>query len=838
MFMRRKGHTCGYCTSIDEAHERRHNEIAEQLQGIYKIADETMAIIPGNDREAKGAESSAPELLEEQLKKRERKEKKRLAKAANRSTVVTLEDRRHIAQVLHEDKEGQDLIEPKNQEEVAEIEKQLRHNANAYLQEEKQKLSSFTVLVKVPGDDNIDFESEMARILGEFRITDLLSRNLKNRGLVGKEQKEFDSSVRALKQSIIDDLLLVKKVELETRMNRAAYLRYTGWSSFEVLQERYAGKNWSTGEKIVDATQEVPASYEAPDNVTHSAVRGRGTGEKNLAEEPSTPAKSSEVDNRHLTQTFRVVGGSNEDRDESPSPWVHRSPAHPRTLSTPKTLVLTMRPSEARWVDEKEEEKTEPTGSLSDLTTTPRRTSKADKRVSRPRSANRTTTESTKSPAPVDNQSAESTEAQLPRNVLSGPTETPPLVGRKKKDKKKKREAQRKARRAAEKPEEPEYEPEDVSKDDFKSEELPTPETTSEVEGDNVEQDGSQKQLTTPEPKSATTASPVQSEMPSSDSYGDFETAPSSPQSFHSAASFGADRRTEMVSLPPSYDSLMPSVASPSPSAVLPTPSAAATSAPETLVIKDRRWIDWLHFTDQFQVECVLPPEQHHQDCEHEHMHLIQDCVFKATRTPDCPMHMHGPYAPDYYPDAEDFFVVYPADSPCQIGPFNLSRAFHVREQLNKFNLFHAKLMVLNREIFLSAMTNFSTPGLQQEEDAWNGSGSDSPLKRVIDTYKTLRRIHRRHNSPVTVELLREALKDLDDFPSHLSMCYCGAQIPEVFDPDMMIIACAHRACERKIFHVKCVRPYANFANTTRWYCNRCDWKMHLEAERLLKELN
>jgi hypothetical protein len=146
MFMRLRGHTCTYCQSIDEAHYKRHHDIAEQLRAVYESCGEVdWTIVPsepeaeerGRMREPGDGEhdevdrSLTPE--DTPSSKRERKDAKRLARAASRSKVITQDEIRYIDSVVHSSEgiSSNDNDGPRNPEEVEEIEKQLRVSIQA-----------------------------------------------------------------------------------------------------------------------------------------------------------------------------------------------------------------------------------------------------------------------------------------------------------------------------------------------------------------------------------------------------------------------------------------------------------------------------------------------------------------------------------------------------------------------------------------------------------------------------------------------------------------------------------------------------------------------------------
>jgi len=141
--MRLRGHTCAPCLSIDEVHYKRHHDIAEQLRAVYEICGEiTWAIVPSeSDNDSRERAKEYGDILEADenqdpnydygdtaTSKREKKEAKRLARAASRSKVITQYDITHIDEIIHSSHglPSNDSDGPCNAEEVEEIERQLR----------------------------------------------------------------------------------------------------------------------------------------------------------------------------------------------------------------------------------------------------------------------------------------------------------------------------------------------------------------------------------------------------------------------------------------------------------------------------------------------------------------------------------------------------------------------------------------------------------------------------------------------------------------------------------------------------------------------------------------
>ncbi|KAH8728609.1 hypothetical protein GQ44DRAFT_25817 [Phaeosphaeriaceae sp. PMI808] len=268
MFMRLRGHTCHYCRTIDEAHFRRHKLIAEVLHNIYESCGESeWSIIPAGPEKIEGireCDSSSAKnkemnrgltLKDTSYSKRERKKAKCLNRAVIRSRVISRDEILRVETIIHsaDSLSGSNNDEPCNTEEMYEIERHLKYNAHVYNNHgDGRDLKRFARLPDV----DIDFEAEMERILNALRVTQLQRHNTRNRGLRGKELRTFQLLVGGLKRLIVEDLLLNKRDNLEIRMRRAGYLRYINKSAHNIVQDRYTGKDWKTGEKAVSSAGE------------------------------------------------------------------------------------------------------------------------------------------------------------------------------------------------------------------------------------------------------------------------------------------------------------------------------------------------------------------------------------------------------------------------------------------------------------------------------------------------------------------------------------------------------------------------------------------------------
>lgn len=312
MFMRNRGHTCDMCIHIDEHHYKRHFEMCEHVRNIYESCGEDWPLIPEDEEErgrsmarnsdafdSDGLSSTSSDI---HLKKRDRKEQKRQIRAASRIKVVTQEDVKYIDSVLHPAAVQERTENPANPEEIEEIEQHLRYNAQCYNQ--GQKRSKLRQFARMP-DADIDFGAEIDRVLDILRINGLVKRNGRNRGLRNKELANFTMLVSELKEQVITDLVQTKKDELEIRMRRAAFLRYTNRASYDIVTNRYADKDWKTGEKH----RSVGSGSASSDDLTavEEQVEKDDLADQNELRNYST-ATLHDADRRHIEQPHKKVG--------------------------------------------------------------------------------------------------------------------------------------------------------------------------------------------------------------------------------------------------------------------------------------------------------------------------------------------------------------------------------------------------------------------------------------------------------------------------------------------------------------------------------------------------
>jgi hypothetical protein len=119
---------------IDEQHYKRHHDIAERLRAVYESCGEVdWNIVPDELELEERERAREPSDEDTQSSKRERKDAKRLARTASRSSVITQDEIRYIDSMVHapEGITSNDANGPRNPEEIEEIERQLRVSTEA-----------------------------------------------------------------------------------------------------------------------------------------------------------------------------------------------------------------------------------------------------------------------------------------------------------------------------------------------------------------------------------------------------------------------------------------------------------------------------------------------------------------------------------------------------------------------------------------------------------------------------------------------------------------------------------------------------------------------------------
>ncbi|KAE8828606.1 hypothetical protein P3342_010237 [Pyrenophora teres f. teres] len=830
MFMRLRGHTCAHCISIDEAHYKRHHDIAEQLRAVYESCSEiNWGIVPSkSDDDSRGRVKKLGDALEQDenhdpnhdsgdtpASKRERKDAKRLARAANRSKVITQEEIRYIDNTIHSSRglTGNDADGPQNAEEVEDIERQLRYHAHVYNTQVDRK--GLRKLAAASTDTSVDFDAEMTRILDAFRISELLKRNTKTRGLQGKELKTFLTTVEGLKQALVEDIILVKKDAAEVRMRRAGYLRYTNKTAYEIVEERYTDKDWKTGEKWVPGAAGFSGNIIPVDEFLPRASDGQEYQTPQRLRNPRGP------DRRHLENTHKRINGEDGLYEDTIEPY--RTPLLPlppdptpskksaavrviniKTTECPSTLVQT--------ADSQKKDCSHPVpdgwqtvthgGTPTNVVARPRvwgniRSQRLPD-TPHPTLAIPPSQFSEFPPLGLDawNPADDSVKApevqpsawtaQEPEGFvveLNESTKDQPVISQKKKAKKS-REAKRKAKKLAVVEDTPDYvssqaEPAEVADDtDAVSTAVTTP----------VEYENKLREIACVE------------------------------QIFQQLDGIKNNREIEQLANATAQD---PELSEKTASASKPP------SPPVTTYGKHRDWLRFLRKLDVDQLSSPIPPSC--SGCSH-----ATSCVFENNEIPDCPF--HEPFCDCADPMRDQCYLVLPSDEMYSTGPYNRIRAEKLMALYETDHRTKGRLMLVDDDmldyLLDSAIDGFCNRGTGDMPARLAKELIDSVNKRtptpLIEQECRFQKLWVRNNilkKPLTQDMLRDIQSNSFECIGARAMCYCRDVFREQMPTAEDIIACSYRECTIQYFHRSCVKNLG-VEKVSRWYCADCAQEM------------
>ncbi|KAF1944313.1 hypothetical protein EJ02DRAFT_398438 [Clathrospora elynae] len=846
MFMRLRAHTCRYCQDIDEAHYKRHHEIAEQLRGVYEsygevdwsiIPSEPEAEVRGRAREPGDSlvDSGEPDssLMPDDTpsSKRERKDAKRLARAASRSRVITQDEIRYIDSILHsaEGISSSDTDGPRNPEEVEEIERQLRYHAQVYnTQPNRTGLKRFA---EVPDDVDVDFDAEMERILDIFRISELLKRNTKTKGMQGKELKMFLALVDVFKQAIVEDIVQVKKDAVEVRMRRAGYLRYTNKTSYGIVEDRYTDKNWKTGEKFASSASDSSDAITLVEDLNvHASKQYENQSPRPL---PTTHGP----DLRHLKNNYTRVDGDDGIYESIIEPY--RAPLLPMLPnSTPSKKTTSLKVVSIKAPDpgsvetrgvfgKKTSPRPDPDGwqrvangaaptvpifkgpawgnipklrPSEDIRPLPTPSSDAsdfpDLSSSRRGSSNDV---NTKAPAVRSLPAYASNEPEGFVAEMPEPTNGHPAVSQKKKAKKA-REAKRKAKKFSSE-EEDEHTPavqhdaadKPINEIDTASMNSPTTPVADAVYEDDI------NSLDIPE------ALPLH--------WGEVD------DDFDINAVADAD---VLISKP--YEK--------------PSPTPPTALVPVT---KSGKHMHWLRFTRNFIVDQLTDPcLATWVGCAHG-----TSCAFEHNNVPDCPF--HEPHCSCVDPMADLCYLVIPCAELCSSGPYNRLRGEKLLAQYDKDSRTKGRLMLVDDDLvnyFMedpTARARNRNPGavpgrLAREYSDYAEGYNPGPLMEQERQFERLWNRNKIIKQQISQELLQNIQHHQLEVAGTAYMCYCRATAPKQDPLGKDVIMCSHRDCPITYFHKSCVKKLGA-EKVSRWLCTSCEKEMRVLACQTLRGL-
>ncbi|KAL1798968.1 hypothetical protein ACET3X_003005 [Alternaria dauci] len=827
MFMRLRGHTCKYCMTIDEQHHKRHHDIAERLRAVYEGCGEVdWNIVPDESEPEERGREREPDDDDDNddtpSSKRERKDAKRLARAASRSRIITQAEIRYIDSVVHSTQSitSNDADGPRNPEEVEEIERQLRYHAHVYSTQVSQR--GLRKLAEAHEDtSDIDIEAEMERILDTFRINGLLRRNTKTRGLQGKELKAFLNLVDGFKQAVLEDIVLFNKDNAESRMRRAGYLRYTNRTAYGIVEERYTDKDWKTGEKFASSASDLSGAV-TPIHETDSVPS------EQLEDQPRRRPRTAHIpDRRHLESSHKRVSGDDGlyhvDIEPYDTPLLSLLPASAPGRPAAAVMVINIKASE-RGPAPVRGRATKPIQTASDDWETVTNGSAPTKQISkahvwgnipskrpvqasRPGSARWSSdsrhfpdllaarssfddaydeTRAVKPPIIWESKEPESFIVQTEDHVSGHP-----VVSQKKKAKKA-REAKRKAKKQS------------------VSDEIVNGNIDEDVE---EEADVSVQGLCTPRETKVDTNVENIDEMLQS----------------YSMSTKAEGKLTEAIVNPMTMASSRVDGMSP-------------VHSPESMpVTKHGKHIHWIRFVRNFAVDQLTDPyPPSWSGCAHSTL-----CSFENNNVPDCPF--HEPHCSCVDPLTDLCYLAMPCVELCSTGPFNRLRGEKLLSLYEKDHRTKGRLMLIDDDLInyfmedpASRSRNRNPDGvparLQKEyADFKNGHSPGALMAQEL----RFERLYAK-NSFMKQELTQSMLQDIQrnefERPGTKYICYCRAAVPNREPLETDTVVCSYRDCPTKYFHQSCIKKLGA-GMISRWYCTECQQQMRILAHRTLRDL-
>ena len=226
------------CKSSDQQRYLRHREIAELVKDLPTIDDEQSLSSPITPKAPKFDFA----VLDGSASKKDRKEAKRQAKAADRVLEIKAKDVERIGKILHpgepvDEEFERGLLMDKSIEENV-----YYHPQTSNTREERQIFISKDRRGK--GDFKVT-AAEIERIMVELRIHDVSHLNgKKERALVGR-----------LRDKIVEDLEHEHGEVRETMIRKAGFWRWASRKTYNRLAENGRIWDWDSGEALAPVVE-------------------------------------------------------------------------------------------------------------------------------------------------------------------------------------------------------------------------------------------------------------------------------------------------------------------------------------------------------------------------------------------------------------------------------------------------------------------------------------------------------------------------------------------------------------------------------------------------------
>ncbi|KAF2727625.1 hypothetical protein EJ04DRAFT_557268 [Polyplosphaeria fusca] len=890
MFMRNCSHRCDVCKAMDHAHRKRHMEICEALRDILRLCGLDTCILPAiEDRRdqniEEGDDTRPPEATTNggggtnaegasKETKRERKERKALVKAALRPKFLTSVELKHIHNVLHPDAEDDSVSAPKSNEEVEEIAQNLQYNAHLF-NSAGFKRSALQSLASIK-EANINFEAEMDRILITLNVVHLFNSGAISRRFYGKDLKDFDTKISGLKKMIVDDLVTMKRDQMEMRMRRAGFLRYVSTASYLKIVERHTEqRSWSTGERIRKSEEseqhaaDMKAAREAKKRALESQSGSFSSTEALLKENRIPGLDPQTADLRHLggapmaTNTRPLPAGPMVQPEVEFKILNVVAPGQVQAAKADRVAVYPVRPI------------------LGDLEINEQ---EGDLGADQGENKSRTNSSASRLSVLTEDYTAESSASVRPHeNELvvphSRPSSPPPISN--KKMKKKKRNAEAKARKQLLAPSNGmtpnmgnEPEPEDTSVNEASASSNPP----AEADTSPVLLEQTQKVNVSAVPVSTKNDTPH------------FDEAKSGIAEVHEATvvegltavpkirapvdRFDYLRKLINFYMKASDEQHFSNIISAdgedhiAGDRIAGDHIAGENNAKSMSKVRSSHDAEWLGFESEFLVDRMTDPVM-----------VPATCTYARTSTPNCTHH----YGKRYNPMADLVYLIVPGENHLFSGPFNRIRAEKLLDMFKQLDRTRGRVMLLDLCMF-QYLINDGTP--LEHTNTWGNAVPNIPVMestakdnggvlvppalleekmryrmgyppgKLMIQESDLNTISIRNNvlsNPINSEELMKLNQNMEPMPTE-SICYCDGPVPD--DPradfSIYVFHCAGKECKIRTFHLACIMrwmehvvpicscgdPCGHYVRrkcqtvplTRPWYCYECEAAMELAA--------
>jgi hypothetical protein len=660
--------------------------------------------------------------------------------------------------------------------------------------------------------------------------------------------KTFESLVVNLKTMVIEDLVLVKRDEMETRMRRAGYLRYANRTSFAIVEDRYTAKDWKTGERIILPDPEATPQTPVEKSFIHDTLT-------EMDRKENTPASTnSGPDLRHLACSHKKIGSGGKVEDVLPtgtSPLLKQikpRPSQPRLtlsivansskLSTPRpvpTLLSSFAslppsfPCAPQWMVDSQPPRQNiwfKTPGLAEqphlIQVSPHKLPAEQKTIEPPALQKEIKKVVHVVVQPVSRapavHSVEVPEHSPVKKLLEVTKDTEHPPASQKKTKKKVREARRKEKKHAAQ----------------QAEAIEEPEGEDNNGVEKVDQQMAAQLTLTNNTKDVCILS---GSIPYLCKSEDFRVSVvgRAEEDFHGDGSPTATKTTFQFPFPPTPPLSIHDFPMSFWSASLGI--TAMASPPPPAVTKNGKQVHWRKDVRDFTVDALTEPFQFDPySCIHQ---ACSNCFFEANGVPDCPF--HTPCCV-FDPKRDKCYIMFPVgrDAPA-IGPYNRLRAEKLLAIMNSQGNTKDRLMIVDSCVYkwFTRSTCCHTGDTSQprrlalEYSSYYSLGEKmGRLMKQEILYISLFRKNQFLQPQITKADLETARKGAEP-KGQATMCYCNSPVTT---DENEVVECSFGKCKIGRFHNKCLKG-EGLERLTKWYCGDCSLEMEKISTKLLNDL-